>query len=104
MSTQIAYSDDIDMEEVFNLMCKCGHKLSHHGFVRGYGKPNHFWVSQCVLCPIEDGKFACEEFEAAEIVDAKPDTLFGFPMEVVDMSNDKVVQKYKELEEKGISK
>ena len=58
-----------DLREKFELMCECGHKLSHHGFVYNH-VTGTLYVSQCVMCGFtNDGKdFVCKEFELLEKV------------------------------------
>lgn len=69
MSTPIYYEEmGLDIDDALRLKCKCGHKLSYHGFVvfPSFLLPhqgNYLSVSQCVMCPIEDGKFTCSAFE-----------------------------------------
>lgn len=51
-----------DLKNKLNLMCTCGHKLSHHGFtnwVDEYTKQNYLRVSQCVFC-------GCQQFKRSE--------------------------------------
>lgn len=75
MTITIAYGsvvtlDNEDVQEALNLRCKCGHKLSGHGFVPTIDYPvpgqTTIYVSQCVFCPIVDGEFTCRRFQAAQ--------------------------------------
>ena len=67
MTTTVYYDLDEDYAGVLDRKCKCGHKLSEHGFVNHMsfvpGK-GAIWVSQCVLCGFDEKthKFICEEF------------------------------------------
>jgi hypothetical protein len=53
--------------EYYDRMCRCGHKLSYHGFTQSVGYPNPYYVtlyvSQCCFCGSKDGKFICNSFE-----------------------------------------
>lgn len=62
MSTVIPFDinkDEEDLRNKLDSMCKCGHKLSYHGFtdwVDEYSKQSYLRVSQCVMCE-------CKEFK-----------------------------------------
>lgn len=62
MATDIEFNNE-NLDDVLNLICECGHKLSYHGFVDGtYDANDKFLrVSQCVFC--EYG--VCKEFKQA---------------------------------------
>ena len=65
-----------DLKNSFEVMCKCGHKASSHGFyIYGYGVslPAQANVSQCCLCGnggthLVDGEleFVCKIFDPEE--------------------------------------
>lgn len=59
--TWITYDSEDELPEIYDLMCTCGHKLSHHAFVV-FWSTNNVFPSQCTMCPIEGGKFGCEKF------------------------------------------
>lgn len=66
MSPVVHYEEEnIKLTDAFDLLCKCGHKLSRHGFVHVVSVyPGAcLRVSQCCMCDIVDGKFVCPEFE-----------------------------------------
>ena len=57
--TDVPIEDYDNIEATMNKMCKCGHKLSYHGFTDNYDQYSHghyFHVSQCVFCD-------CQKFE-----------------------------------------
>jgi hypothetical protein len=60
------YDDAYDLQRVLDSLCECGHKLSYHGFVSGYGEyiGSHLRVSQCCFC-------TCREFKQAKIGECK---------------------------------
>lgn len=69
MSTSVFFNMETDdLSEVLSRKCKCGHKLSEHGFVdnlSSMGYPHAvLWVSECVFCGYdkENQKFNCEGF------------------------------------------
>jgi hypothetical protein len=72
----IHVDDYEDMKKSYNIMCKCGHTASSHGFyIPGHGTylPGTVHVSQCCLCGnagthVVDGKleFVCERFDPEE--------------------------------------
>ncbi len=69
MSTSVIYNKETDdYGEVLSRKCKCGHKLSEHGFVdyisiMGYPY-GEIWVSQCCFCGYdkETKEYICEGF------------------------------------------
>ena len=69
----ITMETEEDLKKSYDVMCKCGHKASSHGFyIHGYGifLPAQANVSQCCLCGdggthIINGKleFVCKMFD-----------------------------------------
>ena len=53
---------EMELEEAQNLMCKCGHKASLHGFYVNWLAYTAY-ISQCCACGIKDGSFICGKFE-----------------------------------------
>ena len=66
MSTNVYYDPD-NLQKTLDSMCKCGHKLSYHGFVDALVNESspHLRVSQCVFCGYNKDKdeFLCKEFD-----------------------------------------
>ena len=69
MSTTIVVDTQTsDVDESLEKICgNCGHALWEHAYYRSYFYPDTkhdtLYVSQCVVCGIEDGKFICENFD-----------------------------------------
>lgn len=63
--TEVPIDDYDRVENTLDRICKCGHKLSYHGFndYMDYSTGQHFFVvSICLFC----GSEKCPRFEAEE--------------------------------------
>lgn len=64
----IVMDEGDDHNDAYNLMCVCGHKASEHGMWMSWAT-HTFFMSQCVMCPLDAGEFMCPRFRIAEIID-----------------------------------
>lgn len=65
---EIELEDGDDIQEMFDLVCICGHTLGNHSFTWAYGTFRRYITSQCIPCGFHEKDeehpqgMMCEQF------------------------------------------